>query len=183
MLLLLLRFLVDGLNAVRGLLFHIVLEYSHHALPIIILERHSIIVLLLPDNENVWEFPLVFKLLLVEMHLPLVDHHYSLLVVVRVLVFDNYVVGITDNCNDEVHENHEKVEHGYDEQEPCEVHDQWAVDVVAVFVNDVEGCIAAEKVVVAHRATEDHDEVREDAWESTVRIDVNSDDVVALCES
>lgn len=129
---------MNGLNTVLGLILHVAFKNCHHALPIIILECQSIGVLLLSYYKDIWEVSFVLKLLLVEVDLSFVDHHDSLLVVMGIFVFDNSVIGITDNCNDEVHENHEKIEDGHNIHEPGKAHYQVTVNMLSVSILDIE---------------------------------------------
>jgi len=91
------------------------------ALPVIFFFH---IAFLLPHDQDVWEVHFVLEVLLVKVDLPLVDKLSLLAVVMGSGVVCDLLVGVTDDGDDEVHQDHEKTENTHQEQQVREHHDR-----------------------------------------------------------
>eukprot|EP00356_Strombidium_inclinatum_P007817 CAMPEP_0170510324 /NCGR_PEP_ID=MMETSP0208-20121228/65702_1 /TAXON_ID=197538 /ORGANISM="Strombidium inclinatum, Strain S3" /LENGTH=260 /DNA_ID=CAMNT_0010793775 /DNA_START=2129 /DNA_END=2907 /DNA_ORIENTATION=+ len=159
--------------------------------------------------DNGWEERIVVEGVRPEVNFSLVDHHSSLLVVEGFLVLNHLRVTLTDdgddevhedheqeedrnqpdkereyhyNCDDEVHEDHEQEEDRNQPDKEREYHYNLTMPVLTI-VNDVKAHVRIDYREVSHGTPEHIDEVREQLRGSTILLDVHFDDVEALGKS
>jgi len=123
----------------------------------------------------------------IEVSLSLVDHACSLLIVKGLLVLDNHVVRLDDDCDQEVHEDNEDQEGAQDENHESQQHSGSGEPILVVSFgrrvnNKVEPFVHVDNREVPHRASEDRQEICQQSWGSTVKCHVNFQEMEALCE-
>lgn len=100
----LLGFDADHLPAFGGLVFHEVLDDLNITLPIVDI---LVILFLLPDDKNIWKIFFVVEVFLTKVNLFFVNHNDPLPIVVGRSILIDFWIWLSNNCNNEVHENHE----------------------------------------------------------------------------
>ena len=100
----------------------------------------------------------------------------------RVLILNNSIIRVTNNRNNEVHEDHEKIEDRHNENEPGETNNQVTMDMLSTFIHDIESGVIFKQWKVSHRATQNGDKMCQQSWNSTVGANLDLDDMVALSE-
>lgn len=120
MLFLLLCLCVNSINTLATLYLYKILDYGRPCLPIIL---NRPILLHFPNNQYCWKLLRIFKTCLTKLYLSFIYHHDPLLVVIGHLELNDFVVRIADNCNDEVHEDHEEEEDAHHPDEESEMED------------------------------------------------------------
>ena len=119
------------------------------------------------------------------MCLKLIDHKSPLQVVVRYLEFQNLAKRITDDGNDEVHENHEQEENREQPYKPRKLHDRLAVAVLLRFIvrihidQQIKSKVHVDHREIAHSAPEDREYVRQQLVHSAVGRDVYAHEMEA----
>ena len=96
--------------------FYKVLDHCHEVRPTLL---NLVVLFQLPNDDNLGEELVVVKVLLGKLDLSLVEHHQALLVVMGLFELKNFVEGVTNHSDDEVHEDHEQEHDSDNPNRPC----------------------------------------------------------------
>ena len=76
-----------------------------------------------PDDEIIREVDLILFFLLCKIHFSFINHFSSLFVIITFFLLDDFAMGFGDDCNDEIHKDHEQEELSDNVYDECEDYD------------------------------------------------------------